>query len=45
MKEVECKCGDCRTEFTIKFRKTEPPWHLKCPVCGGKILRVIEIER
>jgi len=40
MKKCNCKCGDCRTLFTITFRKSVPPWSLTCPVCGSKILKV-----
>lgn len=39
-KECDCKCYDCRIEFSIKFKKSVPPWSLTCPVCSGRIIDV-----
>ena len=45
MKKCECKCGDCRTEFIISFKKSVPPWQITCPVCGSKVVKEIWIDK
>jgi len=38
MIHVSCHCGDCRVEFTVSFKRPQPPWTLTCPVCQGKLI-------
>ena len=45
MKKCECKCGDCRTEFMISFKKSIPPWEIVCPVCKSTIIKVNWIDK
>ena len=34
---AEGYCEKCEINYTLFFRKTQPPWNMKCKKCGNNI--------